>query len=150
MVYYHLVLCHYWSWWSSGCRPGRGIWQYVYLAGVSGNMCTWTVIQTISYILRNGSNVYCCMIDMLKAFELVRLSLLFKKLIKSGLSLIFVRLLLFIYVNQYANVRWNGKFSSIFNIRNGVRQGAVLSWFSIVFTWTVFVNSWGRVVVVAG
>ena len=41
--------------------------------------------------------------------------------------MIFVRLLIFIYLNQYANVRWAGTFSDIFSMRNGVRQGAVLS-----------------------
>ena len=57
--------------------------QFAYQPGVSGNMCTWTVIETISYFIRN--------------------------------------------------IRWNGKFSSNFNMRNGVRQGAVLSGFCTVF-----------------
>ena len=65
--------------------------------------------------------------DMTKAFDLVKHSLLFKKLLAAGLSVIFVRLLLFIYMNQFANVRWNGSFSDIFPIKNGVRQGAILS-----------------------
>jgi hypothetical protein len=30
-------------------------------------------------------------------------------------------------MNQFANVRWNGSFSSIFSVKNGVRQGAILS-----------------------
>ena len=34
---------------------------------------------------------------------------------------------MFIYINQVANVRWNGMFSDIFSMKNGVRQGAVLS-----------------------
>ena len=71
--------------------------------------------------------LYTCLMDMTKAFDLVKQSLLFKKLISAGLSTIFVRLLLYIYMNQYANVRWNGSFSSIFSIKNGVRQEAILS-----------------------
>ena len=65
--------------------------------------------------------------DMTKAFDLVRHSIMFRKIIDAGLSLIFVRLLVFIYANQFANVRWNGNFSNFFTMRNGVRQGAVLS-----------------------
>ena len=42
-------------------------------------------------------------------------------------ALIFVRLLVFIYMNQVANVRWIGEFSSVLTMVNGVRQGAVLS-----------------------
>lgn len=90
-------------------------------------MCTWTAIETISYFLRNGSQVYTCLMDMTKAFYLVRHSTMFEKIIAAGMSLIFVRLLIFIYRNQSANVRWNGFFSDFFSIRNGVRQGAVLS-----------------------
>ena len=67
------------------------------------------------------------MMDMTKAFDLVKHSLMFKKLLDAGLPAIFVRLLIFIYMNQFANVRWDGSYSSIFNLSNGVRQGAVLS-----------------------
>ena len=52
---------------------------------------------------------------------------MFRKIIAGGMSLIFVRLIIFIYVNQSANVRWNSIFSSSFFMKNGVRQGAVLS-----------------------
>ena len=84
--------------------------------------------------MRNGSQVYTYLMDMTKAFNMVRHSLLFKKLIAAGLSIIFVRLLLYIYVNQFDNVRGNGNFSSIFSIANGIRQGAILSGFSTAFT----------------
>ena len=101
--------------------------QFAYQPGCSTSMCTWAAVETISYFMRNGSEVYTCLMDMTKAFDMVRHSLLFKKLITAGLSIIFVRLLLFVYMNQFANVRWNGEFSSIFSIGNGVRQGAILS-----------------------
>ena len=90
-------------------------------------MCTWTVVETIDYFLRNGGKVFSCMMDMTKAFDLVKHSLLFRKLLSVGLPAIFIRLLIFIYINQYANVKWDGTFSSIFSLCNGVRQGAVLS-----------------------
>ena len=101
--------------------------QFAYQPGASTTMCTWTAVETISYFLRNGSEVFSCLMDMTKAFDLVRHSIMFRKIISAGLSLIFVRLLIFIYVNQFANVRWNGIFSDFFSMRNGVRQGAVLS-----------------------
>ena len=64
---------------------------------------------------------------MTKAFDLVKHSLLFKKLLAAGLSDIFIRMMLFVYVMQYANVRWNGEVSSIFTLSNGVRQGGVIA-----------------------
>ena len=45
----------------------------------------------------------------------------------AGFPTIFIRLFIFIYVNQVANVRWNGEVSSSFPMTNGCRQGAVLS-----------------------
>ena len=53
--------------------------------------------------------------------------LMFKKLLDAGLPAIFIRLLIFIYVNQFANVSWDGSLSSIFSLSNGFRQGAVLN-----------------------
>ena len=68
-----------------------------------------------------------CTMDMTKAFDLTMHSLLFSKMLRAGLSSIFLRLLVFIYTEQFANVRWNGEFSSLFSMHNGVRQGAILS-----------------------
>ena len=101
--------------------------QFAYQAGCSTTMCTWAVLETIDFFLRNKSDVFVCTMDMTKAFDLVRHSLLFQKLIKGGLSLIFVRLLIFIYMLQSANVRWNGDLSDFFTLTNGVKQGGVLS-----------------------
>ena len=90
-------------------------------------MCTWAVIETVGYFLRNGSEVFTGQTDMSKAFDMVKHSLLFQKLLYEGLSKIFLRMLMVIYMFQYANVRWNGIISDIFSLCNGVRQGAILS-----------------------
>ena len=110
--------------------------QFSYQPKCSTTMCSWLVIETVSYFLRNNSEVFCCMTDMTKAFDLVMHSVLFKKLIRLGLSPIFIRLSLVMYVTQYANVRWNGTFSSEFSLSNGVKQGAVLS----AILYCVYVN----------
>ena len=64
---------------------------------------------------------------MTAAFDMTLHSLLFLKMLKAGFPPIFLRLFLFIYIYQSANVRWNGDFSSCFQMTNGCRQGAVLS-----------------------
>ena len=64
---------------------------------------------------------------MTKAFDLTLHSLLFEKMFKAGFPPIFLRLFIFIYINQVANVRWNGEYSDLFTMTNGVRQGAILS-----------------------
>ena len=64
---------------------------------------------------------------MTKAFDLVKHSLLFSKLLDAGLPLIFLRLLMFVYMKQYANVKWNNEYSAMFSLANGVCQGGVIS-----------------------
>ena len=83
--------------------------QFSHQKNCSTTMCTWMVIESISYFTRNGSDIFTCAMDMTKAFDMVQHSLMFKKLINLRFSLIFTRLLMKMYTLQYANVRWNGK-----------------------------------------
>ena len=101
--------------------------QFAYQSGVSTSMCTWVAVETISYFLRNGSEMYTCLMDMSKAFDTVQHSHLFKKLLDQGMPPIIVRYILVSYKYQKANVRWNGEESRYFDIGNGVKQGAILS-----------------------
>ena len=65
--------------------------------------------------------------DMTKAFDNVKQSLLFEKLIDRKVPPVFLRLILKMYRDQKASVSWNGINSSMFGICNGVMQGGVLS-----------------------
>ena len=65
--------------------------------------------------------------DMKKAFDKVKHSILFKKLVERRLSPIFMRLLIVMYMSQTARVKWEATLSESFSITNGVKQGAVLS-----------------------
>ena len=107
--------------------------QFAYQSGASTTMCTWAVIETVGYFLRNGSEVFTCQTDMSKAFDMLKHSLLFRKLIDVNFSRIFIRMLIYIYSFQFANVRWNNSYSNIFTLTNGVRQGAILSGFLYCF-----------------
>ena len=51
----------------------------------------------------------------------------FRKLLERGVPPVFLRLLLVMYMSQSAKVRWEGDESNPFKIKNGVKQGAVLS-----------------------
>ena len=79
--------------------------QFSYQQNSSTTMCSWLLVETVSYFLRNSTEVFSCMTDMSKAFDLVRHSTLFEKLILLGLSTIFIRLILIMYLLQFANVR---------------------------------------------
>ena len=101
--------------------------QFSYQQNCSTNMCTWLVVESINHFLRNGSDVYTCFMDMKKAFDMVKHAVLFKKLIERNVPPVFLRLLLVMYLNQNAVVKWEGSVSDAFAIINGVKQGAVLS-----------------------
>ena len=66
-------------------------------------------------------------LDFSKAFDKVIHEKLFEKVLEAKIHPIFIRLIVYAYRNQTAQVFWEGSFSRVFNIRNGVRQGAVLS-----------------------
>ena len=101
--------------------------QFAYQSNVSTSMCTWLALETISYFNRNGSPVYSCLMNMSKAFDTVKHSLLFQKLIEQGVPPIIIRYVLITYKLQSANVKWNQEYSDFFGISNGVKQGAILS-----------------------
>ena len=90
-------------------------------------MCTWSLSATVDYYNCRGRTVYGCAMDCSKAFDMVDWTKLFRQLLDRGISPILLRLIMFVYRNQYCDVRWNGKFSNRFPVSNGVRQGAVSS-----------------------
>ena len=59
--------------------------------------------------------------------DMVEWGELFDTLLSRKVDCIFLRLILFIYRNQQCNVRWCGKYSKVFSVKNGVRQGRVSS-----------------------
>ena len=65
--------------------------------------------------------------DMSKAFDMVEWYTLFNDLMERGISAIFLRVLMFIYKEQFCDVKWNNSYSHRFSISNGVRQGAISS-----------------------
>ena len=71
--------------------------------------------------------MYCCLLDFSKAFDKVNFNQLFRKLLDRSFPIVFLRLLLYIYQKQSCFIRWNTVESSSFAVKNGVRQGAILS-----------------------
>ena len=110
--------------------------QFAYQAKCSTNMCTWIVVETIDYFIRKGGEVFARAMDMTTAFDLVVHSKLLMKLLAASMPAIVVRLMLAMYLTQFANVGWCGAFSGVFNLRNGCKQGAVLS----AIAYCVYVN----------
>jgi hypothetical protein len=115
-----------------GSSIGFNSLQFAYQPGISANMCTWAVTETIDYFLRNDSDVFACSMDKSKAFDLCKFSILFNKMFFK-MSHIFLRIIIFMYVNQFSNIRWNSEVSSSFTVSNGVGQGKILAGFAYCF-----------------
>ena len=100
--------------------------QFGFQPKSSTALCSWTLKESINFFINKGSPVYLCLLDMTKAFDNVKLNLLFDKL-SQRIPGIFVRFLMFSYMHQKCFVRWGTSKSSSFTIGNGVRQGAIMS-----------------------
>ena len=81
----------------------------------------------VSCVLRSGTNPIVTVLDCTKAFDLCKFSLLFKRILDSGMPPIVVRCLMMMYQEQHGWVRWGQARSDKFTITNGTRQGAILS-----------------------
>ena len=99
-IFAHHQIFTWHSWTNNGCifkkSKSGNIWNHQSYHSLSNRIHS-VAIETISYFLRNGSEVFSCLMDMTKAFDLVKHSLLFKKMLEAGLPDIFVRLLLVTY-----------------------------------------------------
>ena len=67
------------------------------------------------------------LLDCSKAFDTCKFSILFSKLLDRNVPPIVLRVLIVVYEDQYAWVKWGGARSSMFMISNGTKQGSVLS-----------------------
>jgi hypothetical protein len=101
--------------------------QFGFKIARSTNSCTMVLKEVVDYYVNNSSTVYCIMLDATKAFDRVEYCKLFEKLIDKALPPVVLRLLLKMYTTSQAFVNWNGVRSDLFHIRNGVRQGGILS-----------------------
>ena len=112
---------------SYGHKLKTNEFQFGFQQQSSTSLCSWLAFETIDSYLRKGSTVFGCLLDCTKAFDTVDHAKLFLKLKKVGIPPVVIRLLICIYRKQTALVKWKGNSSSCFSIRNGVRQGAVIS-----------------------
>ena len=90
-------------------------------------MCSSLVIETIHCFESKCSPTCVLFIDVSEAFDRVRHIDRFNVLSKRNMCALVRRLLMTMYSDQRIQVRWIDALSEIFHMKNGVKQGAVLS-----------------------
>ena len=93
----------------------------------STTLCSTMVVETARIFNSNGSKVYSVLLDATKAFDRIEFSRLFNILLDRQLNSVYVRCLLYMYTSQRLRIHWNGVYSNVFYVMNGVKQGGVLS-----------------------
>ena len=93
--------------------------QFGYQEKTSTTMCTWLAVEVIDHYMRHGSEVFVGVMDMTKAFDNVKQSLLFQKLIYRKVPAVYLRLILKMHLQQRACVSWNRQISDMFADSNG-------------------------------
>ena len=102
-------------------------YQFAYKKCFSTSMCSFMVMETVQYYVSRGSNVLAALLDCSKAFDRIRYKKLFNILICRGLCPLVTRLLVKMYSTIEAKIKWNDIYSDRFKIKNGVKQGGVMS-----------------------
>lgn len=100
--------------------------QYAFKEGHSTSMCSVVLKEVVGQYVSRWSNVFACLLDASKAFDLVQYGKLFRLLIKLNLPPAVIRLLLDSYMRHTMCCTWNGQYFERFSTTNGVKQGGVL------------------------
>ena len=101
--------------------------QFGFKSERSTTLCTLMLTGVADKFVKEGSSVYTVLLDMSKAFDRVNYCKLFEILLQKNMDPLFIRCLLFSYLNQRLRVKWDDTFSPYFNVTCGVKQGGVLS-----------------------
>ena len=101
--------------------------QFGYKEGTSTTQCSWLVMEVANHFIRQGTLPIMTLLDCTKAFDTCQFSTLFQRLLDRGMPAIVVRVIVRVYEDQYAWVKWGNSRSSLFPIVNGTRQGSILS-----------------------
>ena len=101
--------------------------QFGFKKGQGTEMCVFVLKELVRYYKSQNSGIFICYLDASMAFDKIRHSTLFKKLISRDVPVYLVRILWFWYRNQSLFVKWQNKYSKTIKVNNGVRQGGIIS-----------------------
>ena len=90
-------------------------------------MCIYALKEILENHRSHNGSMIMGFLDASKAFDRLKHTTLFGKLIDRMVPNYIVRIVMYWYANQTMCVRWSGIVSQGFHVTNGVRQGGILS-----------------------
>ena len=93
----------------------------------STNMCIFLLKEILHFYKNNDTSTFVTFLDASKAFDKVNHGILFHCLLERHVPVYLIRILHYWYTNQKLSIRWGSTVSESFTMRNGVRQGGILS-----------------------
>ena len=101
--------------------------QFGYKCGTSTTQCSWLIREVADYYVQRGTPVIGVTLDCSKAFDKCLFDKLFDKLLARNVPAIVISALIYVYEEQVGCVKLLENKSELFTIKNGTRQGSVLS-----------------------
>ena len=101
--------------------------QFGFKKGVGCSHAIYTVRNIVDKLVKGGSTVNLCSLDLSKAFDKTNHHALLIKLMDRYLPVNLLDILGYWLFNSWSCVKWFNYYSTMFQIRFGVRQGSVLS-----------------------
>ena len=101
--------------------------QFGFKQSLGTDTCIYVLKEIIDKYRSLNGGLFMCFLDASKAFDRVKHSVLFDKLVQRGVPGYIMRILCYWYAHQTMCVRWGSSISSSFRVSNGVRQGGILS-----------------------
>ena len=106
--------------------------QFGFKGKSSTTQCTFVLLEIMQYFLNRDTPVYTMFLDASQAFDNLQYVKLFNRLLDRNLCPIACRALLRMHIGQAVTVRWGNTTTGSFQVRNGVKQGGIIS--PVLFT----------------
>ena len=111
--------------------------QFGFKPKLGTDMCIYSLKEINGCYSQLNECVFSYFLDASKAFDRVKHSMLFTKLLRRGAPGYIVGLLMFWYAHQTMCVRWGGSVSSKFRCLMGSDKGEFCHRFCLMYIWTI-------------
>ena len=101
--------------------------QLGYKAHTSTTIAVAIIKEALMKYKYEGSTVYCCFLDLSKAFERVKHDRLIDKLYTRNVPTYLISIIKNIFSGSSVSVLYEGEYSESWNLVRGVRQGGIIS-----------------------